>query len=176
MIKKISVGLYSKPWPSSSFFDLYFLIQAWAKQWASGDRSTDRSLLNSWTLLCTPGKSPAASELMFTRYCWRVSCRAGRLCSFTLMTWWVGPATVPLILFYLFLAVLGLHCCVHFHLVSTSRGYSLVIASTLQSTGSVVGAPRLGCSTACGIFPTQGWNPHLLHWQADSSPLSHQRS
>ena len=25
-----------------------------------------------------------------------------------------------------------------------------------------------------GIFPTQGWNPHHLHWQADSLPLSHQ--
>ena len=25
-----------------------------------------------------------------------------------------------------------------------------------------------------GIFPTQGSNPHLLHWQADSLPLSHQ--
>ena len=24
-----------------------------------------------------------------------------------------------------------------------------------------------------GIFPTQGSNPRLLHWQADSSPLSH---
>ena len=24
------------------------------------------------------------------------------------------------------------------------------------------------------IFPTQGSNPHLLHWQADSLPLSHQ--
>ena len=27
-----------------------------------------------------------------------------------------------------------------------------------------------------GIFPTQGSNPHLLHWQADSLPLSHQGS
>ena len=27
-----------------------------------------------------------------------------------------------------------------------------------------------------GIFPTQGLNPCLLHWQADSLPLSHQRS
>ena len=27
-----------------------------------------------------------------------------------------------------------------------------------------------------GIFPTQRSNPHLLHWQADSSPLSHQWS
>ena len=25
-----------------------------------------------------------------------------------------------------------------------------------------------------GIFPTQGRNPGLLHWQADSLPLSHQ--
>ena len=27
-----------------------------------------------------------------------------------------------------------------------------------------------------GILPTQGSNPHLLHWQADSLPLSHQGS
>ena len=27
-----------------------------------------------------------------------------------------------------------------------------------------------------GIFLTQGSNPHLLHWEADSLPLSHQRS
>ena len=34
-------------------------------------------------------------------------------------------------------------------------------------------------SSSRGIFPTQGLNPHLLHllhWQADSSPLSHQES
>ena len=35
---------------------------------------------------------------------------------------------------------------------------------------------RLRCSTACEIFPNQGWNSHLLHWQADSLPLSHQGS
>ena len=27
-----------------------------------------------------------------------------------------------------------------------------------------------------GAFPAQGLNPHLLHWQVDSSPLSHQGS
>ena len=27
-----------------------------------------------------------------------------------------------------------------------------------------------------GVFPTQGSNPHLLCWQADSLPLSHHRS
>ena len=35
---------------------------------------------------------------------------------------------------------------------------------------------RLSCSTACGIFPNQGWNPCLLHGQMDSLPLSHQGS
>ena len=27
-----------------------------------------------------------------------------------------------------------------------------------------------------GVFPTQGSNPHLLHWQANSLPLSSQGS
>ena len=35
---------------------------------------------------------------------------------------------------------------------------------------------KLHCSMACGIFPDQGWNPHLPNWQVDSSPLSHQGS
>ena len=35
---------------------------------------------------------------------------------------------------------------------------------------------RLRCSAACGIFPDQGLNPCLLHWEVDSSPLSHQGS
>ena len=34
----------------------------------------------------------------------------------------------------------------------------------------------LRCSTACGIFLDQGLNLCLLHWQADSLPLSHQGS
>ena len=34
---------------------------------------------------------------------------------------------------------------------------------------------RTGCySEACGIFPDQASNPRLLHWQADSLPLSHE--
>ena len=32
---------------------------------------------------------------------------------------------------------------------------------------------RAFCSMTCGIFPDQGSNPCLLHWQADSLPLSH---
>ena len=51
---------------------------------------------------------------------------------------------------------------------------SEVAAPRLQSTGSVVVAHELSCSTACGLFPDQGQNP--LHWQEDSLPLSHQGS
>ena len=36
---------------------------------------------------------------------------------------------------------------------------------------------RVGCHFLLqGILPTQGLNPHLLHWQADSLQLSHQGS
>ena len=45
---------------------------------------------------------------------------------------------------------------------------SVVAARGLQSTGSVVVAHGLSCSTACGIFPDQGSNPCPLHWQLDS--------
>ena len=34
----------------------------------------------------------------------------------------------------------------------------------------------ISCSTACGISPDQELNPCLLHWLADSPPLSHQGS
>ena len=37
-------------------------------------------------------------------------------------------------------------------------------------------AHGLSCSTTCVIFPDQGSNLCLLHWQADSLPLSHERS
>ena len=43
-------------------------------------------------------------------------------------------------------------------------------------TGSVVTAPGLGDSVACGIFPDPGSNLCLLHWQVDSLPLSQQGS
>ena len=45
---------------------------------------------------------------------------------------------------------------------------SVVVARGLQSTGSVLVVHGLSCSTACEIFPDQGLNPCLLHWQADS--------
>ena len=38
----------------------------------------------------------------------------------------------------------------------------------LWSTGSIVGAHGLGCSTVSGIFLDQGWHPCPLCWQVDS--------
>ena len=48
-----------------------------------------------------------------------------------------------------------------------------VSARRLQSTGSVIVAQELSCSLAPGIFPEEGSNPCLLHWQGDSLSLSH---
>ena len=53
---------------------------------------------------------------------------------------------------------------------------SVAVACRLKSTGSVLMMHRLCCSAACGIFPDQGSNPCLLHWQADSLPVSYQGS
>ena len=49
---------------------------------------------------------------------------------------------------------------------------SVLVAPRLQSTVSMVVVHRLSCSAASGIFPEQGLNLCLLHWQADSLPLS----
>ena len=64
----------------------------------------------------------------------------------------------------LFIAVLG-------HLIAVA---SLVVERKLYSTSSVAVVHRLICSEAYGIFLNQGLNLWLLHWQADSLPLSHQ--
>ena len=67
------------------------------------------------------------------------------------------------------------------HSSSRCAGVSLSRPLLLRSTGSrcagsVIVAHGPSCSTACGIFPDQGSNPCLLHWQADSQPLRHQGS
>ena len=51
---------------------------------------------------------------------------------------------------------------------------SIVAAPRLQSAGPVVVAPGLRYSEACGVFLDQGSN--LLHWQVNSSLLSHEGS
>ena len=67
----------------------------------------------------------------------------------------------------------GFSCCgagALGHVVFSSRG------SRALEHGPVFVAHGLSCSLACGIFPDQGSNPRLLHWQADSLPQSHQGS
>ena len=59
--------------------------------------------------------------------------------------------------------------------IAAARG-SAVVGLRLCSAGAVVVAHRLSCSMTCGIFPNQGSNPCLLHWQMDSLPLSQQGS
>ena len=48
-------------------------------------------------------------------------------------------------------------------------------APQLQSAGSTAEAHELSSSSTCGIILDQGLNLGLLHWQADSLPLSHLR-
>ena len=84
---------------------------------------------------------------------------------------------------WLFISVQGLSLVVASGGHSSSRcaGLSLSRPLLLQSTGSrragsVIVAHGPSCSAAHGIFPDQGSNPFLLHWQADSQPLRHQGS
>ena len=48
---------------------------------------------------------------------------------------------------------------------------SVAAAPGLWSSGSVLVASGLSCPAACGIFPDEGSNLRLLHWQVDSLPL-----
>ena len=96
--------------------------------------------------------------------------------------------------FYLFIFGCASSLCHSgFSLVAWSWGYShcgvlsccealalgrsgWAVAPRLWSTGSTDVVHRLRCFEACGIFPGQGSNLGLPRWQADSLPLSHQRS
>ena len=59
----------------------------------------------------------------------------------------------------------------------TLRLHGLYPARLLCPWNSPVSNTGVGCNFLLqGIFPTQGSNPSLLPWQADSLPLSHLRS
>ena len=87
---------------------------------------------------------------------------------------------------YLSVAVLGLPCCAGFSPVVMSRGHCLVAARGLLIAGLLLlwnmGSPAqaqqlwLRCSKTGRVFPGQGSNLCLLHWQADSLPVSRQGS
>ena len=73
--------------------------------------------------------------------------------------------------------MLGLCCCTGYSPVGAtafSLQRPLLLPSSRRVGFSSSGSSGLRCSTACGILLDQGSNPGLLHWQADSLPLSHQ--
>ena len=75
------------------------------------------------------------------------------------------------------LAELCLWCHIGFTLIASTvvlQGFLLPWFLLSQSLGSIVVTHGFSCSVACGIFPDQGSSLCLLHWQADSVPLSHQ--
>ena len=97
------------------------------------------------------------------------------LCRFTSLC----QMSSPVILF--FMSVLSL-CHIHFYcavlsqvwLFATLCTVALQILCPWDSPGKNTG---VGCHFLLQrIFPTQGLNPGLLHWQAGSLPLSHQGS
>ena len=93
------------------------------------------------------------------------------------------------IYWYLFLAVLGLCCCLQafsscceWELLSSCsartycQDFACWRAQVLGCVGFRAVAYGLSCIVQYGIFPDQGSNPCPLHWQADCQPLDHQES
>ena len=73
-------------------------------------------------------------------------------------------------------AVLGCQCCWAFSSYS-QWGLLKLWCRELQGVwASVVVADGFSCPARCEIFPDQGSDPCLLHWQADSQLLGHQGS
>ena len=95
--------------------------------------------------------------------------------------------TVSFLIGLFILVALGLHCCVR-ALSSCEQGllqvhctgllqWLLVAERRLQGARAlIIAAFRLYLLLGMWHLPDQGLNPCLLHWQADSYPLSHQGS
>ena len=87
-------------------------------------------------------------------------------------------AEATIIIFFIFLAVLGLRGCIGFSLDVASQSPSLgVVRGPLigwlhvsQSAGSIAVASRPSCSTACGIFLDQASDPSLPQWAGGFFP------
>ena len=60
--------------------------------------------------------------------------------------------------------------------VVAACGLSSCSSQAVEHTGSIVVVHRLSCPMECGVFPDQGSNLCLLHWQTECSQLSHKGS
>ena len=112
-------------------------------------------------------------ELLMDREAWHAAVH-GVIKSRTGLSDWTT------IYLFLILTLLGLQYCVDFPIVAASGGYSSCSTQASHCGGCshcgawlIAVAHRLDCSTACGIFPDQGLNLCLLHWQENSLLLSH---
>ena len=74
-------------------------------------------------------------------------------------------------LFWLYWVFVAVHVW-----VSHCSDFSCCGAQTLGPEGSAAVVPKFSCPMAGGIFPDQGLNLCLLHWQADFQQLNHQGS
>lgn len=59
---------------------------------------------------------------------------------------------------------------------SLAVGAALGCGPQAAELGLAAAACGPSCSSACGGFRAQGWNPHPLHWQAEDHPRHHQES
>ena len=78
---------------------------------------------------------------------------------------------------FLLLGILSCCCCCFHSSPNLLRPHELEPTRLLCPWDFPVKNTRVGSHFLFqGIFPTQGLNLRLLHWQADSLPLSHQAS
>ena len=91
---------------------------------------------------------------------------------FSSLCYIAGPCWLSFFKFlfiYLFLAVLGLHCCVRAFSSCGEQGLLFtVMDGLLIAVASLVVAHGFSCPVACGFLPDQESNSCPLHWQADS--------
>ena len=84
---------------------------------------------------------------------------------------WFFSCYFPLRIYYFLLLDLSLYVCVLSYSVVSDSSWHHEVLCPWNFLGKNTG-------TDChfllqGIFPTQGLNPHLLHWQVAFLPLSH---
>ena len=80
--------------------------------------------------------------------------------------------------FLILFAAMDLRCCESSFSISLVGRWGLLFPweAGFSRVLGLSGCGGLSLCTACGIFPDQGLNPSILHWQVDFLPLSHQGS
>ena len=158
----------------------------WAAGWLFDKNFPHSSCLQLFSWQCLPSRTKHSKSFQ----CPNKSTCPREFKWFQLTLWHFYKV---ILLTYLFMTVLGLHCCTWAFSSWSEQGLLFIAVASLGaqtlgtqalvvaapkpwSTGSIVSMHRLSCSVARGIFLDQGSNPCPLPWQADCSPLSHHGS